>query len=351
MHGIGLLLAGLALFFSREVMEAGQKAAQVFATNVLPALFPMMVLGGLIGRSGASPRGRGLFLVLFGFCAGSPAAARQTALLHECSPFSRTQLMPLLCMGGVMSPMFFTGSLAARLGSATGFVMLLAHWAGALCTGGLCRLWMLRRRSGTGPLPPPPQAGQVHAVPKVPSPEPRRPPLNELLTQSITSAAGALLSVLGAMMLFSILAALPHALLRRFCPALTEAARPALALLQGLLEVGSGSFALLESGAPPWLLCALCSFGGLSIWLQNLLFLGKMINPAELLCWRTLHGAMSGIFCFGLLRLLPAAEAAGAWQAASAAGSPPLWGALLLIPLALPHLRACGRSKTCWPHS
>lgn len=351
MHGMWLVLAGMLLVFSREVMEAAQKAAHIYVTAVLPALFPMMVLGGLAGRSSGQQRGRGLFLVLFGFCAGSPASARQAALLHECSPFGSAQLKPLLCMGGVMSPMFFTGSLASRLGSKAGFIMLLAHWAGALGTGALCRLWLARPRHAKSHHPAPPQAGQPPAAQITPSPKPQQQPVTGLLAQSISSAAGALLSVLGAMMLFSILAALPHALLRRFCPALTEAARPALALVQGLLEVGSGCFALLESGAPPWLLCALCSFGGLSIWLQNLLFLGKMISPAELLCWRTLHGGISGVFCYGLLRLLPAAETAGAWQAATAAGSPSLWVILLLIPLALPHLRACGRSRTCWPHS
>ena len=79
-----------------------------------------------------------------------------------------------------------------------------------------------------------------------------------------------------------------------------QKARLLPALLHAALEVGGGSFALLDVGAPPWLLCALCSFGGLSIWLQNLLFLSDIVRPAELLYWRMLHGALSGLFCFGL---------------------------------------------------
>ena len=53
------------------------------------------------------------------------------------------------------------------------------------------------------------------------------------------------------------------------------------------------------------LLCALCSFGGLSIWLQNLLFVPECIRPAKLLCVRMLHGALSGGLALLVFTLFP----------------------------------------------
>lgn len=292
MLAIWLFLAGSLLLFSREAMEAATKAAQVFCSSVLPSLFPMMVLGGLAESATTELRGRKLFLVLFGFCAGSPASARQAALLHHCSPFSPGELMPLLCMCGVMSPMFFTGTLGTRLGGGTGWLMLLAHWMGALATGCLCHLACYRRHT----------AETVGSYPRAaPNQSPRR--LTEALPAAVSAAGQSLLSVLGAMMLFSIVATVVRALLGHLFPAWLEGNHLTVALLHAVLEVGGGSFAMLEAGAKPWLLCALCSFGGLSIWLQNLLFLGNMIRPAELLCWRMLHGALSGLCCFALLLL------------------------------------------------
>jgi hypothetical protein len=105
------------------------------------------------------------------------------------------------------------------------------------------------------------------------------------------------------MMLFAAVSALFRTLLDRLWPALPEACPLLPAVLWAVLEIGGGTFAVLDCFAQPplWLLCALCSFGGLSLWLQNLLFIGKMIRPAELLFWRALHGAVSGLCCYILL--------------------------------------------------
>ena len=56
---------------------------------------------------------------------------------------------------------------------------------------------------------------------------------------------------------------------------------------------------------PMALLCALCSFGGLSIWLQNLLFVPECVRPAKLLCMRMLHGALSGGLALLIFTLFP----------------------------------------------
>lgn len=245
---IGLLLG------AQWAMDAAREAAQVFVDGVLPALFPMMVLGRLAG-GGKSALGD----VAFGWLAGSPAAAQRAAGRDW-----------LLAITGVMSPMFFLGTLTRWTGNAGLCLwMLIMHWAGA----GIASLFRVRCA--------------------LPSQKPESAPCT--LPQAVSQAASSALSVCGAMMLFSIAAAFLRQML---CGALSP---KALAVLWALLEIGGGAHAVVEAFPdPPWaLLCALCSFGGLSIWLQNLLFLDKSIRPAKLLVVRALHGAVS----YGLMRL------------------------------------------------
>lgn len=54
---------------------------------------------------------------------------------------ARGALEPLLAACGVMSPMFFTGTLAQWTGLRAGcWVLLLCHWTGALAAAGVVRL-------------------------------------------------------------------------------------------------------------------------------------------------------------------------------------------------------------------
>lgn len=298
MGGIVFLLAGLMLIFARNIMAGVWQAAKIFVENVMPALFPMMILGQVLGcsvRQGYSQTFCKVFLITFGFLAGSPAAARQLAATAEMQPMTSRQLKPLLCITGVMSPLFFTGSLAMRTGTAAGWLMLLCHWAGALITGSLCNLAVNRSSPAQDDAPAPP--AEREALTGGFSPE--------LLTSAVTASANALLAVLGAMMLFAAGSALLRTLLFRIWPSLPEMCPALPAVLWAMLEIGGGAFAVLDCFPQPplWLLCALCSFGGLSIWLQNLLFLGNMIRPAELLFWRALHGAVGGLCCYLLVLL------------------------------------------------
>lgn len=273
MSGLILGLAMGMLLFSDSVMAAASRAAQVFVSGVLPSLLPMMVLGRL------APGGGALRAVVFGFASGSPASAQRALTVHT------DRLEPLLAAVGVMSPMFFIGTLAHWTGNAAAcWVMLLCHWGGALLTAGLWRL---------GSRPFPAEAVLPHAG----SPG---------LAIAIRDSSQAMLGVCGAMMVFSVAAALLKSLLAWLFPKWVELNGRLLAVLWALMEIGGGTHAVLSAySQPPYaLLCALCSFGGLSIWLQNLLFAGKYIRPGRLLLMRALHGAAAYGLCSIVLPFL-----------------------------------------------
>ena len=255
--------AAALLWFSSAAMQACREAAGVFLSGVMPGLFPMMVVSRMLPQR----KGRGALgqTALFGWISGSPAAAQRVMA----SGADGKGLEKLLCLTGVMSPLFFTGTLSAWVGSrADGWRMLAAHWLGAAVTA---LLWRGESRS---------------AAPKTDTPAPT-------LVLAVSQSAQSLLAVLGAMMLFSVFAGV----LRQMLPL----PQKAFAVLHAMLEIGSGAKAVIDAFPRPCaLLCALCSFGGLSLWLQNLLFLGETIRPAKLLCMRALHGAVS----YGVFRLI-----------------------------------------------
>lgn len=289
------VLAALMLLDSGTVLNAVNGAAGVFVRSVMPALFPMMVLNGLSARLGG--REQRWMTVCFCWLSGSPASAQRLEGLWKRGEVAGRELLPMAAVTGVMSPLFLVGSLGGRLPNpAGGWLLLTAHWLGALAAAGLIH-GLSRRFSSME------KAETVR-------PEERtagRASLLAALPDSLRQAGTALLSVCGAMMLFSILAALFRQGLSALLPG-WAASHPELpAMLWAVLEVGGGAHALLDASPAPDLplLCALCSFGGLSIWMQNLLFLGKSIRPGRLLACRLLHGAAAYGICGLLVRLFP----------------------------------------------
>lgn len=288
-------LAALMLLDSGTVLDAVNGAAGLFVRSVMPALFPMMVLNGLCARLGG--REQRWMTVCFCWLSGSPASAQRLEGLWERGGLAGRELLPMAAATGVMSPLFLVGSLGGRLPNpAGGWLMLTAHWLGALAAAGL--IHRLSRRFSSMEKAEPVRPEERTAG---------RASLLEALPDSLRQTGPALLSVCGAMMLFSILAALFRQGLSALLPG-WAASHPELpAIFWAVLEVGGGAHALLDVSPTPDLplLCALCSFGGLSILMQNLLFLGKSIRPGKLLLVRLLHGAAAYGICGLLVRLFP----------------------------------------------
>ena len=257
--------AAALMWFSDAAMQSALRAASVFVNGVMPALFPMMVLSRMAPATGGWRQA-----ALFGWLSGSPAAAQRVCAVWDAGRIRHLERM--LCLTGVMSPMFFTGTLRAwGVDGASAWRMLLCHWLGVAA----CALFWPDRSS------PPEQTQQAQGAVSLPS--------------AISQSARSMLAVCGAMMLFSIAAGILRQVLGD---------SPWTAALWALMEIGGGAHAVLESYHQPYaLLCGMCSFGGLSIWLQNLLFTAERIRPAKLLLMRALHGAVSMLLYFFSLKI------------------------------------------------
>ena len=391
--------AALLLWRSALCMEAALAAAAVFARSVLPALLPLMTLAEwsvLRERpqcSGFAGKRRLIGLLLFAFAAGSPAGVRRACGAKE--RLTERGARFLLVASGVMSPMFFTGTLASWLGdSATAACMLASHWASALLTG-LLAAWRTKPRGDEESVAPPSTAQAVGGaradtsyanapridmkraqasrnaagddartlradMPRAQSAQAQSraaaaaqaPPMNafQALATAVGAASRSLVAVCGAMMLYAVMGALLAELLRAALPSISA---QAVAVLRALLEIGSGAHAVCQSVAEPAaLLCALCSFGGLSLWTQNLAFVGDGMRPAALLGYRAVHGALAYAVCRCVIGVCRSAGMLAAFSPSAAAlagrACSPLPACLALLALAAASWRI---SRTCSPRS
>ena len=257
------LLAGAMIVYPAEAAAAAGDGLALWARSVAPVLGPflacMLMLSSRVG-------GGMMVKIALGWLCGSPGGAR---LMQDCGLEGKNALRAA-AMTGTMSPMFFLGTVSGWLNDPSGGrLILLCHIAGALALG-LC-------------IP----CGKINApVSAVPIP----------LPQALRDSALALLTVALCMMLGCTAA-------RMAACAFPNLPDWAAAALQCALEVTGGVKALIGLGNPyaiP-LICAACSFGGLSILLQNAAFWQKSgVSIGKLLLLRMAHASISFALCLAL---------------------------------------------------
>ena len=293
---VGGLIA-LLMLYPDDAMDAVRAACGLWARSVMPALFPYMVASSLL----VSVTGRKALTVPLSFLGGSPAGARLVSL--AASSAEQAQTLAALCT--TVSPLYILGALSG------GPRMLLPHWLGACVAFGCVRLMPIFARFRTIPAGVffarqggKKSAGMVRNIAGIGT-TPRAAEARENAPQSrmsrrpafadiVRDATLASLAICGYMALFMALSAL----LARVLP-LTRALR---ALLLCTLEMAGGCAALLSLGLPASratpLLCAAVSFGGLSIFMQNALFLKPAgVNMRVQLIARAVHAAAAYGLC------------------------------------------------------
>lgn len=261
------VLAGAMLAFPGEAASAAAQGLKLWARAVVPVLGPFMACMLML----TSRAGGGVWLkTALGWLCGSPGGAR----LMQGGGLSGSAALRCAAMTGTMSPMFFLGTVSAWMQSpAAGRLILVCHIVGALLIG-LC----------------------------IPAREPAAPgrPAPVSLSFALRESALALLTVALCMMLGCIAARMAACAFPRLPAAFRAAA-------QCMLEVTAGVKALLALDTPVKapLVCAACSFGGLSLLLQNAAFWQDSgVKAGQLLVLRIFHGLLSGCLCWGAGSLL-----------------------------------------------
>lgn len=237
-----------------RVRESAFRALQFCAASVIPALFPFLVVTGLLISSGfgawASPflsplmtdlyrlPGSAGSALLMGFLGGYPVGARTAADLYRLGYLTRDETERLLTFCDSASPAFLIGVLGNGVfgGARAGIWLLLIHVLSTLLTG-LC----FRGHA----------AAHAAAPPETPSAMP--PEMLPAFVEAVRNAASAMLYVCAFVVFFSVLAR-----------PVKDWNHPAAAPLVGLLELFS-LIPLLTSDSRGFVLAAFCAgWGGLS---------------------------------------------------------------------------------------
>jgi sporulation integral membrane protein YlbJ len=319
--GAALALCTLALLlWPQQSMEAAKAGLQLCYNVIIPSLFPFFVLStlvvelGLAGYIGRVLEGvmRPLFnvpgccacAVVLGFLGGYPVGARTALSLYEKGLCTKTEAERLLAFCNNSGPAFILGVVGAGIFSSSrvGLLLYLTHAAASLCVGVLFRFYK-RGESGA----------ERRAGPEI---QAKR--LSLAFTDSVKSALSSALNICAFVVFFTVVIQMLTA--SGALPALARALSALLSpfgmtrqwsqrLLTGVLEISSGVWTLAGEGALAGRLpmaAFMLGWAGLSVHSQVLSFLGDSgLSPRTYLVGKLLHGGLSALLTFALVRLLP----------------------------------------------
>jgi len=294
-----ILLCGAALLWRAPAVASGiSRGLSVCGSVLIPSVFPFLVLGGFLIRSGvASALGRRLESitrvlfglpgctaagVLLGLIGGYPAGSVAVGELMRSGQITRDEARRMLrfCVNG--GPGFVISAVGAGLMGNVQFGVLLfvAHVTAALILGVVGVPRGARKRD--------------HRVMRTAP----RAPLSSALVDAVTGACETMVYMCGFVLLFGgIIAVLGTFSDNRVFSALTAC----------VLEVSGGCAAASSLGvAAPLLLGFAVGFGGLSVHCQIASSLrGLRLLDASFFLARLAHGSLTAVFTVLLLRWIP----------------------------------------------
>ena len=347
-----LLLFLLCLLFTAPARyaEACIQGMALWAKAVLPALFPFLILTGLLTKLGAAQKladrlspltekiglpGSAAYCLLVSLLSGYPVGSRTVADLYKGGAITREQAKRMSVLCSTSGPMFLVGSVGgAMFGSAAAGAVLLAVHLLAVIGVYLALYFANRRKKGNihaGQKAPAPHAGLKKTMPphtlrvqnKTAAPQTTATPASEnkrnktaaphadtdgILAASVQSGVLTVLCVGGFIAFFFVLMqalsdlhiSAPVEFLFSLPLSASGSEGAAAGLTAGLLEATQGCASIAASGAPLALpLCAfLVTFGGGSILAQQLAFLtGAGVKAGPFIGIKILQGIAAFLLC------------------------------------------------------
>lgn len=286
------------IIYPSLAIDAFFQGLRIWATKLLPALLPFFILTKLLAYTPIiSKFGQALspvtsrlygvggisgYIYIMSIISGYPVGAKLTSDMYSSNIISKNQAHTISAFTSTSGPLFIIGTVAIGLfeNAKLGFVIILAHFLGALING-----LLYKNKKTTKTL----EFNNIQ----------NQNPLQESMTSSITS----ILVVGGFVALFYMFLQL-FINLNLFSPIIWLGnlfhipENITLGIICGLIEVTSGCIYLSYSNVNSLLLCALStfiiSFGGLSIHAQAFCYLKNFEMPySKFFLQKLTHGIIS----------------------------------------------------------
>lgn len=262
--------------------SAARSALGIWGLDVVPSLFPYMVLCRLIAdrlRRKSLPAFP--VIAVLGLLGGSPSGAAAISSYAQQGGFSRRRLYALCALTGTISPMFFLGTMRSwNMDMNLCQSLLLSHFGGALLAFLVVLLFIPSAESAASSLD---VTYDSDASP-------------------IVQSVFAVLNVGGCIVFFSVIAA---------CLSASLAWMPDVirVCFHGILEIAGGVHALstlpLSTHAQGLLLAAATGFSGFSILAQNAMFLRDCgVKLSHLMLLALLRSVLSVCLMVLILKIL-----------------------------------------------
>ena len=147
---------GLMLAYPEYYMKATGRGLALFASNILPAMFPFLFLNTMLSNTKAIPFvnkafekpvnkifgvvKEGAFVLISALICGYPVGAVTTARLYENGDISRDDVRSFLPFTSLAGPVFILSTVSSIFGDKNvGLVVLISHYVGTFINGLLWR--------------------------------------------------------------------------------------------------------------------------------------------------------------------------------------------------------------------
>ena len=313
------------ILFSSSNLSAAQNGLTLWATSVIPSLFPFFVATELLSYTNIinilgkcfnkfmkplfNVRGEGSFAFIMGIISGYPIGAKIACNLRESNTCSKEECERLLAFTNNSGPLFIIGTVGIKMfgSSSIGFLLLITHVLACLSVGICFRFWK-SSHSSTKYISNGLKTSSISRV--------NLSNLGEIIGKSITNSISTILNIGGFVVIFSVvISILKHSnfmlILEPILDFLHIQSNIVESFILGIVEITNGIFAISsipikEISINIVLTSFLLGCGGVSILLQVWSIVSKTdlsIKPYVL--GKLLHGIFAAIYCFLFILVFP----------------------------------------------
>lgn len=323
-----LLFTMCLVLFSSSNLIAAKNGLKLWATSVVPSLFPFFVATELLSKTNIphilgkllnrfmkpifNVRGEGSFAFIMGIISGYPVGAKIATNFRTDNVLTKEECERLLSFTNNSGPLFIVGTVGISMfgNSTIGLLLLTTHILACITVGFLFRFWKSSSKSDLKLLDQPKKHLSTLSFSN----------LGEALADSITHSISTILMIGGFVVIFSVIISILQA--SKFMFLVSNCLEPVFELLHiptsfiiplftGLLEITNGislvaGIQIKNISLNIIITAFLLGLGGLSVMLQVWSITSKSdLSIKPYIFGKLLHGIIAAFYTFVFIQIFP----------------------------------------------